>query len=115
MLWRAAGKAEVGSAVTGSEGTNCCLRLDCDLPLASGSPKLLNTVDVHGGSGASVAQVPTAGAERVWSLDTDISSEEVGRVPLLDSMPLEGLKGSWYKGREAVVGVEYIHIAGTPA
>ena len=114
-LWGAARKAEVSRAVAWSEGTNRCLRLDRDLSLASRSTELLNTVDVHGRTGPSISQVPTARAEGVWSLDSNVSSEEVGCIPLLDSMPLEGLQGSWYEGREAVVGVEYIHIARSPA
>ena len=46
------------------------------LPRASGAPKLLNAVGVHGGASAAVAQVATAGAEGMRTLDPDISGVE---------------------------------------
>ena len=43
-----------------------------NLPRSSGSPQLLNAVGVHGGASATAAQVATAGAEGIRTLDSDL-------------------------------------------
>src|SRR5262252_6206044 len=47
---------------------------DRDLPRAGGAPELFDAIGVHGGAGASVPEITTAGAKGMRPLDSDITS-----------------------------------------
>ncbi len=106
-------KHDPASAGRRGESGQGSLRPYLDLPRASGSPKLFNAIGVHGGAGASVPEVPTAGAEGMWPLDGDIAGKEVKRLSPLHPMPLESLQEKLADGGVAIVRVEDIDVLGT--
>ena len=57
---------------------------------AGRAAELLYAVGVHGRTGAPVAQIAAARAERVRSLDPDIARVEREGVAAFDAVPLEG-------------------------
>src|SRR6516225_1730507 len=60
-----------------------------DLPRAGGAPELFDAIGVHGGAGAPVPEITTAGAEGMRPLDSDITSVKRKGLATLHTVPLE--------------------------
>src|ERR1700724_927125 len=75
--------------------------------------ELLYAVGVHGRTGAPVPQIAAARAERVRSLNPDITRVEREGIAAFDAVPLEGLQEELRHRCIAVVRIEYIDVLGS--
>src|SRR5712691_4855820 len=80
------------AAAGGGERRERSLGSDLDLPRASAAQELFDAIGVHGGAGAPVTQIATAGAEGMWTLDSDIASVKREGLPALHTVPLKTLQ-----------------------
>src|SRR5712691_8997219 len=81
-----------------------------DLPRASGAPELFDAIGVHGGAGAPVTQIATAGAEGMWAIDSDIASVKSEGITALHAVPLKSFQEELTHGGVAIVGVKDVDV-----
>src|SRR5712691_3248370 len=77
---------------------------DLDLPRASGAPELFDAIRVHGGAGAPVPQIATAGAEGMRTLDANIARVKREGISALHAVPLERFQEELAHGGVPIVG-----------
>src|SRR6266581_6353441 len=81
-----------------------------DLSRASGAPELFDAIGVHGGAGAPVTQIATAGAEGMWTLDSDIASVKSEGITALHAVPLKSFQKELAHGGVTIVGVKDVDV-----
>src|SRR5437870_5297916 len=80
------------------------------LTLAGGAAELLDAIGVHGGARSPVAQVAAARAERMRTLDTDVSAVKREGVAAFHAVPLERLQVELGHDCVAVVRIEDVDV-----
>src|SRR5437899_2392877 len=98
------------AAAGGGERRKRGLGPDRDLPRASGAPELFDAIGVHGGAGAPVTQIATAGAEGMWTLDTDIASVKRQGLPAFHTVPLISFQEELAHDGVTIVGVKDVDV-----
>src|SRR5712691_4606627 len=98
------------AAAGGGERRERSLGSDLDLPWASSAPELLDAIGVHGGAGAPVPQIATAGAEGMRTLDADIARVKREGLPALHAVPLECFQEELAHGGVPIVGVKDVDV-----
>src|SRR5262249_33047115 len=92
------------------ECSQCSLCPDRHLSRAGRAAELLDAVGIHRRPRAPVPKIAAARAQRVRSLDPDITCVERKGVAAFDAVPLEGFQEELRNRRVAVVRIEYIDI-----
>src|SRR5712692_3617339 len=98
------------AAAGGGERRERGLGSDLDLPRASGAPELFDAIGVHGGAGAPVTQIATAGAEGMRTLDADIASVKSEGITALHTVPLKSFQEELAHGGVTIVGVKDVDV-----
>src|SRR5712691_5041823 len=98
------------AAAGGGERRERGLGSDLDLPRASGAPELFDAIGVHGGAGAPVPQIATAGAEGMRTLDANIARVKREGISALHAVPLESFQVELGHDSISVIGVEDVDV-----
>src|SRR5690349_7647354 len=94
----------------GGERRECGLGSYLDLPRTSGAPELFDAISVHGGAGAPVPQIATAGVEGMWTLNADITRVKCERISALHAMPLKSFQEELGHGGVPIIGVKDVDV-----
>src|SRR5438477_92864 len=80
------------------------------VPRARGTPELFDTIGVHGGAGATVPQIATAGVEGMRTFDANIICVKREGVSALHAMPLECFQEELAHSGVPIVGVKDVDV-----